>query len=294
MKAVRGAIVFGLVGAGVAVGFGLRSVLAQGIPDVNPLYYAGTLTESNQLVTGTRAITINLWQDGTTGVTPLCQTVASMATVVSGRFRVALAGPCKAALGANPSAWVEVVDGATSLGRAKIGAVPYAVEADHAVSATSAVNATNAASFAVANDIAVAGAARFDGGVTINGRTVFANGTGLAASVAIAYAGAPLPRSGTFSSSGGLLVVFTGASGFRQTPGGTMQVDVAIDGTVVGSLSSYTNETGSHKALVANPIIVTGLPAGSHTVTLSAAPGANGPNTDANDYSQVTVLELPL
>jgi hypothetical protein len=285
-------IALGLVGAGTAVGFGIKSVLAQGIPDVNPFYYSGTLTENGQLVTGTRAITVNLWQDGTTAVTPLCQTVASTALVQGGRFRVALAGTCKAALSANRNAWVEVVDGATSLGRAKIGAVPYALEADHASNATSAANATN---FDVASNLSVAGAAAFDGGLTVSGRSVFANGTGLAVSVPIAMpaaaAGAGFPRTGTFSSSGGVLLVFVNASGFRNGGAiGNMQVDVSIDGTIVGSLVAYTNETASHKTFVGNPIVVPGLAAGTHTVRLAQSSGT----ADGNDYSNVTILELPL
>ena len=39
-------------------------------------------------------------------------------------------------LNANPDVYVEVLDQDTSLGLSKIGAVPYAVEADHAVNAT--------------------------------------------------------------------------------------------------------------------------------------------------------------
>jgi hypothetical protein len=128
---------------GAVLGYAFH-VRADGIPDSNPLYYTGTLTESGQLVSGQRAITVNVWSDGTTPGAPLCQTVASTAQVVGGRFRIALSSSCKDAVNKDNNAWVEVIDGATSLGRAKIGAVPYAVEADHAVSATTATNATNA------------------------------------------------------------------------------------------------------------------------------------------------------
>jgi hypothetical protein len=133
----------GMLAAGAVLGYGVR-VRAEGIPDTNPLYYAGTLSEGGLLVTGQRALTVNLWADGTTSGTPLCQTVESTAEVTSGRFRIALASGCKGALNQNNNAWVEVIDGATSLGRAKIGAGPYAVEADHAKSATNAVQATTA------------------------------------------------------------------------------------------------------------------------------------------------------
>jgi hypothetical protein len=149
MSRRRAAFGVALLATGGALGLGFHKfVWANGIPDMSPLYYSGTLSEGGQLVTGTRAITINVWQDGTAMGTPLCQTVSSMTDVVGGRFRIALANSCKAALNQNNNAWVEVVDGATSVGRAKVGAVPYAVEADHAVAATNAATAATAASLA--------------------------------------------------------------------------------------------------------------------------------------------------
>lgn len=182
--------------SGVAVGvfatgglLGIRAVLADGIPSANPLYYSGTLSEGGQLVTGTRAITINLWPDGTTQGTPLCQTVTSTAPIVSGRFRIPLVSSCKTAINQNNSAWVEVIDGATSLGRAPIGAVPYAVESDHAVASDSADDAghagvaDNALNAATASALApdASGGLSFyenpssalagDGGVTCSGTT---------------------------------------------------------------------------------------------------------------------------
>jgi hypothetical protein len=95
-------------------------------------------------VDGTRAVTVNLWPDATTAGTPLCQTVASTTSIVGGRFRIALASSCKTAINQNNNAYVEVIDGATSLGRTPIGAVPYAVEADHAASADNATTAATA------------------------------------------------------------------------------------------------------------------------------------------------------
>jgi microcystin-dependent protein len=137
-------IAVGLTSIGGLAGFGFKA-LADGIPSPNPLYYSGTLT-----VNGTRAITVNLWPDGTTMGSPLCTTVASTASVLNGRFRIALATTCKAIINQNNGVYVEVIDGATSLGRSPIGAVPYAVEADHAVNADNATNATNATMAATA------------------------------------------------------------------------------------------------------------------------------------------------
>jgi hypothetical protein len=136
--------------AGVAFSggvLGLRSVLADGIPTKNPLYYAGTLMQGGQPVNAPHQLTVNLWNSAKpqTGEVALCSTNASSTPVIAGRFRLALDPSCKAAVNANSDAYVEVVvDGATSFGRAKIGAVPYAVEADHAVGATTAVTAASA------------------------------------------------------------------------------------------------------------------------------------------------------
>jgi hypothetical protein len=141
MKPRRTVLVIGLVGGGLVAGFGLKSVLADGIPATNPLYYAGTLTEGGTPVNGPRDITVNLWS-AQTGGTMLCQTLATgqtMANVTNGRFRIALDPSCKTAINQNSGTWVEVIDSATSLGRAPIGAVPYAVEADRASGAAGAL-----------------------------------------------------------------------------------------------------------------------------------------------------------
>jgi hypothetical protein len=135
---------FALAGAITTAGLGLKYVRAHGIPDMNPMYYSGTLTENGQIVSGQRDFTVNLWADGTTPGTPLCQTLSSATPVENGRFRIALASACVAAINQNNNAWIEVLDGTTSLGRTKIGAVPYAVEANHATSADTATTAPNA------------------------------------------------------------------------------------------------------------------------------------------------------
>jgi hypothetical protein len=136
----------GLTALGALGGFAVKA-LADGIPSPNPLYYSGTLTENGIPVSGTRAITIYLWLNAspTTGETALCTTIVTGTPVISGRFRIALDGGCKGAINSNSNIYVEVVDNGTSLGRSPVGALPYAVEADHAVNATNATNATTAA-----------------------------------------------------------------------------------------------------------------------------------------------------
>jgi hypothetical protein len=140
----------GLIALGAVACLAIKA-FADGIPSPNALYYAGTLTEGGMLVNAPRMITVNLWPDGTTAGMPLCGTTPLMVSVTGGRFRVPLPPACKSAFNQNANAWVEVVDGSTSLGRTPVGAVPYAVEADHAVNATLAANATSAVTAATAN-----------------------------------------------------------------------------------------------------------------------------------------------
>lgn len=119
-----------------AVGYRVGKARADGVPMMNPLFYSGTLEDSGRPVEGTRDITIRLW-DAATGGTIACPETTAMATPVqSGRFRVALGSACVMAIQRNPELWTEVVVGGTSLGRSKVGAVPYAVEAGRASGAS--------------------------------------------------------------------------------------------------------------------------------------------------------------
>ncbi len=106
---------------------------ADGIPQDDTLFYTGVLeTNAGNVVTGDYIISVKLFSDGSGG-TELCQTTPSGSTsVVSGRFRIALSSNCVDAVSNNSNVWVEVsVDGGV-LGRAKLGAVPYAVESANA------------------------------------------------------------------------------------------------------------------------------------------------------------------
>jgi len=103
--------------------------------------YGGVLTDSSGTpLTGMKTIQLAFWP-AATGGTPACTTLASAVSLVAGNFQVALPDSCTAAVHALGDLWVEVlVDGAT-LGRTKLGAVPYAVEADSASRAVGALDA---------------------------------------------------------------------------------------------------------------------------------------------------------
>jgi len=100
-----------------------------------------------------------------------------------------------------------------------------------------------------------------------------------------------LPLSGSFTTHGGLLMIFASGSGFSSLSNATIGMAISIDGTSKGAASSFTNESASHKAFVANPLVVSGLAAGSHTISLDEL---SGTTTDLSDRFSLTVMELPI
>lgn len=91
------------------------------------------------------------------------------------------------------------------------------------------------------------------------------------------------------TTNGGTLLVTFNASGFRTT-GGIISAVVQIAGVTRGTVKVLTNEASSHKSMISNQIVVTGLAAGNHTVTVIAD---GNTNTDSNDFANVTIQELP-
>jgi hypothetical protein len=51
-----------LVSGGIA-SFGIKTIMAAGIPDANPLYHSGTLTDNGVPVDGTRTIAVKFRPD---------------------------------------------------------------------------------------------------------------------------------------------------------------------------------------------------------------------------------------
>ena len=99
-----------------------------------------------------------------------------------------------------------------------------------------------------------------------------------------------LPFSFNVSTHGGPLLIFLSGSGWR-TPaqgGGYIQMDVVVDGYTSDTARVFSNETSSHKALVAGLNLVT-PPAGVHQFTVQLVQGT----ADGSDEFHVSVLELP-
>lgn len=133
-----------LVGAtavclGAVLGYGLH-VAAEGGPIAQPLFYAGTVSsKQGDPLDGTHAINVSLFS-AAAGGTALCSTSTLQVPVSAGRFRVELPSGskgCREAVANNPDTWIELTVDSATFPRTKVGAVPYAIEADHSKSASS-------------------------------------------------------------------------------------------------------------------------------------------------------------
>ncbi|MBN1609020.1 MAG: hypothetical protein JW940_20500 [Polyangiaceae bacterium] len=129
----------------IAGAFLAGRVLAAGIPAAGALTYSGVLEgENGEPLTGKHTVEVRFWAAESGGDNALCTNYGQEVALESGRFSVALPDGCTDAVKAHPDLWVEVVVDGASLGRAKAGAVPFAVEAGHATSADSAASASEA------------------------------------------------------------------------------------------------------------------------------------------------------
>jgi hypothetical protein len=125
----------------VAVGYVAGVVRAQGIPTSQPLVFTGRLTSNGQPVTDPgRNLVVRLYQAGTT-VNPVCVSSGTPVRLDDGHFKVDLPDLCVTAVQSNNNLEAEVALDNVTIGRTRINAVPYAVEA---VRAGTAVTATGA------------------------------------------------------------------------------------------------------------------------------------------------------
>jgi hypothetical protein len=135
MKRLR-LVTWGLSLAAVAAGsaYLIGRARAAGIPATAPMTYSGTLTDTSGIpLTGSQNIQVQFWDMATAG-TVVCTTGGGSGpqTLVNGGFSLALPDSCVTAVHANPDLWAEVLVGGASTGRTKLGAVPFALEADTA------------------------------------------------------------------------------------------------------------------------------------------------------------------
>jgi hypothetical protein len=98
----------------------------------------------------------------------------------------------------------------------------------------------------------------------------------------------PLPVGANITTHGGTLVLFAAGSGFTTYPGAE-GMTITVDGNTVGGAKVFTNEAQSHKAFIANGIVVKGVAAGTHSIVLQGWSNV----TDNNDSFNLTVFEVP-
>ncbi|MBI5611306.1 MAG: hypothetical protein HY902_20700 [Deltaproteobacteria bacterium] len=132
--------------AAVASGIGIGRAVATGAPTQAPLTYAGTLTDQDgKPYASAQDVTLKLY-DAASGGTQKCATGTVQAEANTGNFQVTLPADCVQAVRDQSELWTELTVGAgkTVLPRTKLGAVPYALEADTAKVAGSAAAASGA------------------------------------------------------------------------------------------------------------------------------------------------------
>lgn len=130
--------------AAIASGIGIGRAVATGAPTQAPLTYAGTLTDQDGKPYATaQDVTLKVF-DAASGGTAKCTANTVQAEAATGNFQVTLPADCVQAVRDQSELWTELTVGATKtvLPRTKLGAVPYALEADTAKVAGSAAAAS--------------------------------------------------------------------------------------------------------------------------------------------------------
>jgi hypothetical protein len=93
-----------------------------------------------------------------------------------------------------------------------------------------------------------------------------------------------------FSCGGGPLLVRTSSSAWTSGTNVPLQLGIQVDGTSRGFLQLFANPSTTHMALVTNDLVLTGVPAGQHTLGLI---GEANTTTDQNDYVSLLIMEFP-
>jgi hypothetical protein len=112
----------------LGLALGAAATRGEGIPGTAALQYSGTLADNGVPVNGSKTVTVALWS-AAAGGTRMCVATGSV-PVTAGRFMLPLGDDCTDQVRANRDLWVETSVDAVSFGRKKLGAAPYAVEAE--------------------------------------------------------------------------------------------------------------------------------------------------------------------
>jgi hypothetical protein len=104
------------------------------------MYFGVTIEERGMAVNEPRTLRVRLWDTQGTGTGTLqCDSGDLVTPVTAGRARIALPAECVAAVQRSPEQWAELsVNSSVVGGRSRLGAVPFAVEAQRANDLTAA------------------------------------------------------------------------------------------------------------------------------------------------------------
>ncbi|MBI1946033.1 MAG: hypothetical protein HYS27_10070 [Deltaproteobacteria bacterium] len=263
-RALGAAAISGLLAGAYFIG----SARADGIPTGNAIFYSGLLEESGVPAEGDRSVVIRLFDAPSAG-TERCTTTLT-ATFTAGRFRVPLVGACTAAIHTYADLFAEVSVGVYTLPRTKLGAVPYAVEAERATQAQVADDA-NLLGGSAPSAFATAAHNHDTGAITSGTLPINRGGTGINTVTGNANRVLGANSGGT----GYELKAINGTSGqiaVTQAPGA---VALSLAAGVPRGCSYESNSTATQQTQVT-------CPAGKYVV------GGGGACAPSNDQGQAT------
>lgn len=271
--------------------------------------YRGALERDGRPVTATVNMTFRFFAAAMGGA-PLAEQSLNVA-VVGGVFSTQI-GPIADAVFETPQLFVEAaVDGTTLTGRQLVQASPYALRAQpgQPFRADALVVGPSTGPRATL-------AATADGRLSVDTGLVLPDGVGIQSSRLAVVNSIPNrfssnfgagPLQGTFADTGGSILLMASGSAYC-TAVGRIQIQVRVDGVVVGALRTFCNALSTHFAFPAAFIRLDRLqfpappPGQSITRTVRLEPidcssGCATPvvNTfvDSNDFGEVTVLRIP-
>jgi len=129
----------GLLVVGGSLALWASNAWAEGIPSDPTFYYSGVLEEGGEPVDGVSRDVEVAFFDAESGGDLLCREEASRVPFEAGRFRVPLGEDCTDGVRDSTDVWVRVRIGTdAAFPRTRLGAVPYAVEAERAQLASDA------------------------------------------------------------------------------------------------------------------------------------------------------------
>ena len=135
----------------------------------------------------------------------------------------------------------------------------------------------------------------------------FADASELGADQVVIHGPGPLPVQGTYTSDGGTLVIMASGSGYRgggsDVSSGKIGMLVKVNGFVAGKAHGFAEAENISEVFVGTNTVVTGLPAGTHTIRLEddydedcdtseETSSTSCTRTNTHDNFAVTVVEL--